>query len=145
MKSKFHQNFFKCHHPEKYSGNPKNIIYRSSWEMRFMIWLDNHPEVETWASEELFVPYRDPTTNRLRRYFPDFLAKFKDGRTFMIEIKPKKQTKRPDSKNKKQQLKESFIFARNIAKWEAARKYCEQRQWEFKILTEDNIFGRKKI
>ena len=31
--------------PQKYKGNPKNIIYRSSWERRFMSYCDKTKEV----------------------------------------------------------------------------------------------------
>jgi hypothetical protein len=32
----------------------------------------------------------------------------------------------------------------NNAKWEAAKQYCLDRGWEFKILTEQEIFGNKE-
>ena len=87
---------FKPKHPEKYVGDPTNIVYRSSWEAKVMSWLDNNDSIITWASEELFIPYISPVDNRWHRYFPDFLVKFrtKDNKlsTMMLEVKPKKQT-----------------------------------------------------
>jgi hypothetical protein len=68
---------FKPKHPEKYVGDPTNIVYRSSWEVKVMSWLDNNDSIITWASEELFIPYISPVDNRWHRYFPDFLVKFR--------------------------------------------------------------------
>ena len=83
--------------PQKYVGDPKNIIYRSSWECKVMSWLDKNNDILSWASEELIVPYVSPVDGKWHRYFPDFLVKVrtKDGKTktMMLEVKPKKQTK----------------------------------------------------
>ena len=82
--------------PKKYNGDAANIIYRSTWEVRVMKWLDNHPNVIWWNSEELIISYRSPVDNRMHRYFPDFIAKIrqKDGSvmTYVIEVKPMAKT-----------------------------------------------------
>ena len=46
--------------PQKYIGDPNNIIYRSSWECKVMNWLDKNPDILSWASEELIIPYISP-------------------------------------------------------------------------------------
>jgi hypothetical protein len=79
------------------------------------------------------------------RYFPDFLVKVltKDGKTktLMVEVKPKKQTKEPEKKQRitKQYINEVATWGVNQAKWKAATEYCLDRNWEFKIITEDDL------
>jgi hypothetical protein len=41
---------FKPKNPQKYKGNVTNIIYRSSWELRLMSYLDNHKNIISWGS-----------------------------------------------------------------------------------------------
>ena len=65
-------------HPEKYKGNSKNIIYRSLWERKFMRYCDLTESIDEWQSEEFWIPYLHPVDNRVHRYFPDFLIKYKD-------------------------------------------------------------------
>lgn len=132
--------FFKPRHPERYKGDPKNIVYRSGWELRMMTWLDGHPSVSQWASEELIVWYADPVSGNPRRYFPDFLAEI-DNKVYMLEVKPFNQTQPSKAKTKRRFLKESMVFARNHAKFTAAERYCAKRGWEFKVLTERELFG----
>jgi hypothetical protein len=142
---------FNPQNPEKYAGNPENIIYRSSWELRVMSHLDKNKSVIQWSSEELFIEYFDPTTNRVRRYFPDFVVKVKDRdgieKITMIEVKPEKQTmqpKKPESNKKiRRYMNEVAVWGKNTAKWKAAEQYCLERGWSFQILTENHIFKRQ--
>ena len=80
-------------HPKKYKGNPTNIVYRSSWEKKFMNWCDITESVSEWQSEEFFIPYRSPIDGRVHRYFPDFFVKYRDAngkrRTMVVEVNPK--------------------------------------------------------
>jgi hypothetical protein len=136
---------FKPKHPEKYVGDPTNIVYRSSWEVKVMSWLDNNDSIITWASEELYIPYISPVDNRWHRYFPDFLVKYrtKDNKlsTMMLEVKPKKQTAQPEPQKRKtkQFISEVKTWGVNQAKWKAASEYCLDRGWEFKLITEDHL------
>ena len=101
--------------PQKYVGDPKNIIYRSSWEVKVMDWLDRNDDVISWQSEETIVPYKSPVDGKWHRYFPDFLVKVKtkDGKfkTMMLEVKPKKQTLPPEPRKRitKQYINEVII------------------------------------
>ena len=128
--------------PEKYMGDPRNIIYRSSWELKFMVRLDEDRNITRWASEEFQIPYFDPTTNRTRRYFPDFYVENNRGDKFVFEIKPDAQTRAPANKSRqtKRYLTEVSTFLINKAKWAAAEKFCEERGWVFKIVTERDLF-----
>ena len=53
-----YQGIFKPLNPQKYKGNVNNIIYRSSWEKRFMIYCDKNRSVLEWGSEEIAISYR---------------------------------------------------------------------------------------
>lgn len=136
---------FKPTNPSKYAGDHKNIIWRSTWECRVMTWLDKNPNVISWASEELIVPYVSPVDSRWHRYFPDFLVKVKtqDGKskTMMLEVKPKKQTQAPKPQKRvtKRYITEVTTWGVNQAKWKAAEEYCKDRGWEFKVITEDHL------
>ena len=134
---------FKPSNPQKYVGDYKNIIYRSSWEARVMNWLDKNPSIVSWASEEVVIPYVSPVDGRWHRYFPDFVVKVKDKngtlKTLMLEVKPKKQTKEPEIQRRvtKRYIAEVTTWGVNQAKWKAATEYCLDRNWEFKLITED--------
>ena len=136
---------FKPKNPQKYSGDHKNIIYRSSWEAKVMHWLDLNPSVVSWASEEITIPYVSPVDNRYHRYFPDFLVKVRTQtgqlKTLMIEVKPKSQTKPPEVQKRKTKryITEVVTWGVNQSKWKAAQEYCADRGWEFKIITEDHL------
>jgi len=131
--------------PEKYVGDPKNIIYRSLLERRFMVFCDTNPSVMRYASEEFFIPYLSPVDNRIHRYFPDFYIEVQkaDGSIdkIVIEVKPSKETEPPKLNKRKTQryLNESKTFAVNTAKWDAARQFCEKKGFKFQILTEKEL------
>ena len=65
-------------YPKKYKGDPRNIIYRSLWERKFMNYCDLTETISEWQSEEFWIPYRSPIDNRIHRYFPDFFVKYID-------------------------------------------------------------------
>ena len=132
-------------YPKKYKGDPTNIVYRSLWERKFMNYCDINENVLEWGSEELALPYRSPLDNRIHRYFPDFYIKVREStgqiQKYIIEVKPKKQTIEPKVQKKKTRgyIYEVREWARNQAKWKVAQEFCEDRQWKFKIITEDEL------
>ena len=132
-------------YPKKYKGDPTNIIYRSLWERRFMIYCDTNEKILEWVSEEIIVPYRSPVDNRYHRYFPDFYVKVKDKngkiKKMIIEIKPYKQCIEPKVQKRKTKayIYEVVEYAKNQAKWEAAKEWCLDRGYEFKVLTENEL------
>jgi len=136
---------YKPSNPQKYQGNPNNIICRSSWERKFCMWADRKDSVVSWASEEINIPYISPKDNRVHRYYPDFLIKVKENnnriKTYVVEVKPKKQTLPP---KKRKNITKSYIYecqtyAVNQAKWKAASEFCKDNRIEFKIITEDEL------
>lgn len=143
--SKYNQGYFRPRNPQKYKGNPNNIVYRSSWELKFMKWCDLNENILEYGSEEFHIPYISPVDRRVHKYYPDFIIKVKEStgqiKTYVIEVKPKKQTQPP--KRPKRQTK-SYIYECttwevNKAKWRAAQEFCADRRIEFKIITEDEL------
>ena len=139
-KSKYKPSF-----PRKYKGDPNNIICRSSWERRFCRWCDLNDSILEWGSEEFYIPYLSPIDNRVHKYFPDFIVKLKENsgriKTYVIEVKPKKQTRppKPGKKKTKSYIYEATEYAKNQAKWKAAVEFCKDHMIEFKIITEDEL------
>jgi len=137
-----YKGFFRPRNANKYIGDPTNIIYRSRWELLLMSYLDKHPGVIKWGSEELVIPYRDPIDGNVHRYFPDFIVKKKQKngkiRTVVIEVKPYKETIEPEKRSRitKKYLNEVRTWGKNQAKWAAAEEYCKDRGWDWQIMTE---------
>jgi len=139
-----YKGWFTPKHRSKYKGDSANVVYRSSWELRVMKWLDENPSVIWWASEELIIRYKSPIDQKMHRYFPDFIVrlKHKNGTesTVVIELKPQKQTVKPVQKRKTNRfLQEAATYAVNQEKWRAADLFCKEHGWQFKVLTEKDI------
>jgi len=141
-------NVFTPKFPEKYKGNYP-IVSRSNWELQFMKWCDNNPLVVEWSSESVKIPYFDPTQQKRRFYYPDFMIKVIDKKNnivpYIIEIKPHKETvppKRGGRKSRKSMLYEQLTFQTNQAKWKAAQDFANKAGAIFKIFTERELFGR---
>ena len=136
---------YKTKNPSKYIGNASNIICRSLWERRVCRYMDDNKNVIRWGSEELAIPYYSPVDKKMHRYFPDFIAEIKTSnnsiKTYVIEVKQKKQTAPPKKKKKqnKTYINECLTYSINEAKWKSAEKYCKSNGWDFIILTEDVI------
>jgi|TARA_B100001093_G_scaffold333487_1_gene318465 hypothetical protein len=149
MAFKTYKGKFNPLNPEKYIGDPTNIIYRSGWEFHLMRYLDKHPHVIKWASEEVIIPYRSPIDGKIHRYFPDFyveqINRDRKKQKILIEVKPKYQTMPPavqnTKKNKptKRYLNEVKTWGVNKAKWDAAEEYCKDKGWTFQIMHEDHL------
>lgn len=142
---KLYQGYFKPKNPQKYKGDPSNIIYRSSWELKLMLRLDEDKQIFSWGSEEIIIPYRSPIDGKIHRYYPDFIVtkinKDNVKETIVIEIKPAKQTQPPIRQEKmtRRYLTEVKTWGTNEAKWKAASEYCKDRGWKFVIFTEKEL------
>ena len=129
----------------KYVGDPTKIIYRSLWERRFMVFCDTNKKILKWSSETIIVPYISPVDNKPHRYIVDFIIKYlgknSNEITTLIEIKPKKQCKKPPQRKKatRSYIKEMMTWEVNKSKWESAKRFADQRGWNFKILTENEL------
>jgi hypothetical protein len=134
----------------KYIGNPTNIVYRSSWELKLMEFLDSQPNVLKWCSEEVVIPYYNPVDGKMHRYFMDFFVLYKNAMgqevRKLIEVKPYAQTIPPKKplKMTKSYKRAVIAYATNQAKWKAARLFCEQKDMIFDIFTEYHL-GIKEL
>lgn len=139
------QGVFSPKNPKKYKGTLP-IIYRSSLELKSFRYFDNSPNVITWGSESVIIPYQSPMDGKVHRYFIDMVAeiKMKDGTTkkVLVEVKPERQTYPPIVTNRKSQktiIYEKYQFAVNSAKWQAAKQYANKKGYLFFILNEKHL------
>jgi hypothetical protein len=134
---------FKPINTKKYIGDYNSIICRSLWERNICKFCDMNENIIKWSSEEIIVPYTNPLDGKQHNYYPDFVIQFKvanEIKTWMVEVKPKKQTLLKENASKKEKI--TWII--NNAKWDAAQKYCQKNNMEFKIITEKDIFYNGK-
>lgn len=129
----------------KYKGDHTKIQYRSNWEKFFMGYCDKHPDIVSWSSEEVVIPYFSNADGKKRRYFMDFWIKYSNGQEFLVEVKPKKETKEPTKpaqltvSAKKRFMNEIYTYSVNTDKWRAAKALADKRGLKFRILTEDGL------
>ncbi len=138
------ERLFTPQNPHKYRGNNLHrIILRSSWELKFAVYCDRNTDILEWSSETVIVPYVCPTDNLSHRYFVDFLIKVRQStggtKTFLIEIKPERQTRPPTNKKSKYYAVEVATYMKNEAKWKHAKAYADAKGWEFQIFTEKTL------
>jgi hypothetical protein len=138
--AKFAQGRFEMKNPSKYVGT-KTPLARSSWEFVFMRMLDEHQGVEKWASESIQIPYRDPLTGKYTIYVPDFFITYVDKNgakhAEVVEVKPASQTLLA---NVGKSVYNQQQYVKNLAKWEAATKWCKQQGIKFRVVNEEHIF-----
>ena len=140
MSLKYAKGKFKPKNPEKYVGKG-DPTYRSSWEWHFMQFCDTHPSIKKWASETIGIPYFNPLTNTKKTYVPDFFILYEDkdgnSRAEIIEIKPTKETTlEAAGRNARNQA----MAVVNQAKWRAADQWCKNQGFQFRVITENEIF-----
>lgn len=118
------------------SQRGKPIIYRSSWERKFILWLEKSSSVSHWGNECVGIEYDNPVSGRKSVYYPDFIVEFTDGRVVLIEIKPHHETEQPKNMRSKYAVD---TYKKNIAKWHAAKEFCKRNGMQFSIITERTI------
>lgn len=142
----FLQGLYNPNHPEKYSGDLKKIVFRSSYELAAFKWCDRAKHVISWSSEEVVIPYISPVDNRKHRYFMDLKIVFDIGngkcKTVLVEIKPETQTKPPRKGGKPEKYLERVkTYEVNQAKWAAAEQFAKERGWGFVKWTEEHLIN----
>lgn len=141
--AKWAQGIYAVKNPKKYIGNhaPK---YRSSWELRVMMFLDENKNILQWASEAIAIPYKNPLTNKISNYIPDFFViyenKYHQQKAEIVEVKPKSQTSLTEAKSKHDKL-HAIV---NQAKFAAATAYCKHHGYVFRVISQDSIFLNSK-
>jgi hypothetical protein len=112
----------------------QEIIYRSSYEKKFITWLESNKSVKYWGSECLKIPYLY-IDGKMHNYYPDYFIEMVDGSCIVVEIKPHNQTIKPINENC-WAYKE---YTKNMCKWRATKEFCNAKGYQFKILTEKSI------
>lgn len=148
MSLKYSQGLFTPKNPEKYAGRG-SIRYRSSWELKFMTFLDTHPSVKNWASESISIPYVNPVVGKTKSYVPDFFIVYEDANknlhAELVEIKPHKETSLEAAGRSQKNQIQAVV---NQAKWKAATEWCNRQQIQFRVITEHDMFAgtsKKKV
>jgi hypothetical protein len=147
---KIKQGYFRPANPDKYIGDPTSVIFRSSWEFKFLKWCDSSPTVLKYASEPVGISYYSPLDKRGHTYYVDFyietVGPTGEAQKWLIEVKPNKYVsppKAPERMTNKQTA--NYVYAAkqyivNQAKFEAAKDFAAQRGLKFGIITENFLF-----
>lgn len=112
------------------------IIYRSSYEKKFILWLENCKMVRHWGSECVCIPYRSVLDNKVHRYYADYFVELVNGECWVVEIKPFNQTHPPVNESNQWAVRE---YAKNKCKWNATMEFCKDKGYKFRIFTEKTI------
>lgn len=150
--SKVKQGYFTPKNPEKYDGDPTAIVYRSSWELKFLTYCDNNESIIKYAAEKVGVPYLNPILKKESTYWIDcwMMTKGQDGTLtkWLIEIKPNKYLTPPEAP-KRLTEKATLSYAHhakayiiNTAKFNAAKVYAHKNGMRFGIITENFLFNK---
>lgn len=137
--SRFRQGTFDRYEPKKFVGSLP-IIYRSSWELKFMQLCEFNPEVISWDSESIMIPYtmkefvKGKFIIKRHNYYPDFFVILKNGDKILIEIKPLNQSPR----NENQIFRDPTQY-KNARKWKAALEWCKQNGYLFRVINETHL------
>ena len=137
--SRFKQGYFDQYNPKKYFGK-RPIIYRSSWELSFMLKMEANNSVEAWTSEEIVIPYtmKEKKNGKFvlvrHNYHTDFSVILKIGKKIVVEVKPLAQCALNES-----QIHRNPTIYKNACKWRAAIEWCKANGYIFKIITEEHL------
>lgn len=142
--------YYKVTNLEKYIGDPRLVIYRSSWERKFCVFCDTSNRILKWSSEPFPIKYYSPIDKKIHEYNIDFYVRLKQDNgiveDFLVEIKPKKKLSPPEPPSKQtlkklnqynEAAKEYII---NCAKFAAARAYAAKVGYKFVVVSEDFLF-----
>jgi len=147
---KYHQGYYKLQNVDKYIGNPMEVIYRSSWEYKFMLYCDLNKGVIKWGAELFKIPYKD-TQGKHLNYIPDFYLETVNKQNpdfinkFLVEIKPEEETFEPEiplnitEKKYKQLVYKIQTWQKNKAKWIYAIEWAKNRDMIFWLITEKHL------
>lgn len=149
-KKRYHKGFYEIRNLQKYVGDPTKCIYESSWELKFMMFLDHNEDIVKWGSEAITIPYQDES-GHFHRYYPDMYYELKDKRNpnnyvrVVAEIKPFVETQNPEQPKKfSQKALESYeyrlkTYQKNLYKWLKAKEWCQHNGLVFIIITEKQL------
>jgi len=151
---RYKQGWYKIQNPEKFilpidehMQSYKNgfINYKSSLELKAFRFVDKNHNVKKFSVEPFPIKYLKPTDGKFHRYYIDLFIEFITGEKFLVEIKPKSQTTKPNPpKNKSDKSmhwhKNALLtFDINKAKWKAAKEFASHNGFKFIILTDKDM------
>lgn len=148
MARNYKQGKYEVKNPSKCINGTKEVRYLSSYELECWRWADNNKNVIRWGVETVVVPYYSSVKGRKARYLVDLYIEYYNRhgeyKKVLCEIKPFRETKKvrdTPGRKKSTVIQEQLTYVTNMEKWKAAKKYAEDRGWQFTILTEKEIFG----
>lgn len=101
-----------------------SMNYRSSWELKYALYLDSNEDVISYKYEPYAISYiSNIRTKRLRKYYPDFEVTKKDGTKILVEIKPKSKV----------------MYIKNVKKANAAKEYATLNNMQYLLVTENDL------
>jgi hypothetical protein len=143
MSNSYVQGKYTPANPSKYVGTYP-IVFRSSWEHKVMVMFDVNPNITSWASESVKIPYKNPFTGKYTVYVPDFVVTYVDAKgnqkAEIIEVKPAKETFLEQAKSQRAKA----AVALNTFKWAAAQAFARNHGMTFRVMNENNIFNNPK-
>ncbi|WP_316570421.1 TnsA endonuclease N-terminal domain-containing protein [Neobacillus sp. YIM B06451] len=101
--------------------NRKMIYWESLLERDYIKTLEFDKEVLMFESQPLEIEYF--YCGKRRSYFPDFLVTMRTEKVYLVEVKPIDKVEEEENK----------------IKAEVGRMYSEEKEWEYKIVTEKDI------
>lgn len=101
------------------------VLYRSSYEKKAFIKLDEDDNVASYRTEAVVVEYFKPNESNKSNYIIDLLVEYVDGNKKLIEVKPEAW------------LKDTIIQA----KLEAGAAKAAEMNMPFEVWTEMQLFG----
>ena len=151
QRGRVQQGYFKPKNPAKYRGDSSAIIYRSSWELKFLQYCDNNSLIIEYVAEPIAINYFNPLLKKTSKYWIDCWMKTKntDGSVtdWLIEVKPNKYLSPPKPPQRLSE-KAALNYARhakayvvNSAKFDAAKAYAFKNKMKFGIITENFLFN----
>lgn len=105
--------------------NERSIAYESLLEKNYFYFLEFDKDVTSFIEQPLTLEYN--ILNRKRKYTPD-LKVIRKEKIQIIEIKPKNKLLKLLSDNNEK------------AKFDAAKYYCNEKNYEFKFVTDEDIY-----
>lgn len=97
------------------------VWFESLIERDLLYLLDFEPEVCFFGEQPLTIEYVD--AGKPRHYTPDFQIVQRNGRNTLVECKPSRLVATDD----------------NLQKFSMARAWCAERDWDFRIVTDEQL------
>jgi len=105
------------------------IKYRSGWELEVCMFLDRCSNVLKYEYESIAIPYiSNLRTGKIRKYYPDFIIHYSDGRKVIVEVKREDKLSNP----------------KVMKKTQAGKSWAKKNGMEYQLWT-NNLILRIKI